>query len=509
MTMPFGEAAASRTPDLLEQPQKLVERFGLIVAALVGLAGSAVSFWSDYPREIRWGVVAVATLALLFVIVGKVAMPAIERRRRARIINLPEGALIGPRLFRLRPCEESDHDSFERPDAAHHDALRWLRAANDKFLYLTGFSGTGKSSLLHAWLVPELAKVDPPVKVVVARSYSEPLRQLIEALSKPGVVWKERAPAEPDARALLERAAERVRPARLLVAIDQFEECLILQDEAGRKQLAELFASLRARPISNVGFLLTLRTDYLDIHELRALALPDVQSDRNWFNLNALSRGDARAFLDQRLKLDEQMREKVLDEASEVDDLPRLVRPITLNMLGLVLQRYRGGTLEGAPPGRLIQGYLRQAMAKPGIDDLAPRLLGEMITDKGTKRPLDEGALAERTASSAGFVRKCLLLLAQEGVVRELEPEQRVWEISHDFVARQLSQIIPRLRPSWFRRTQARLAPVALVAWLVLLPALAIGGPEIMERYASNIISGEGVRIPWSDERSSTSWAGG
>ena len=124
-----------------------------------------------------------------------------------------------------------------------------------------------------------------------------------------------------------------------------------------------------------------------------------------------------------------------------------------------------------------------------------------MITDKGTKRPLDEATLAERTASGAGFVRKCLLLLAQEGVVRELEPEQRVWEISHDFVARQLSQIIPRLRPSLFRRAQARLAPVALVAWLVLLPALAIGGPEIMERYARNILSDEGVRIPWSDER--------
>jgi hypothetical protein len=52
-----------------------------------------------------------------------------------------------------------------------------------------------------------------------------------------------------------------------------------------------------------------------------------------------------------------------------------------------------------------------------------------------------------------------------------------------------------------FRRAQARLAPVALVAWLVLLPALAIGGPDIMERYARNVLSDEGVLIPWSDER--------
>ena len=64
--------------------------------------------------------------------------------------------------------------------------------------------------------------------------------------------------------------------------------------------------------------------------------------------------------------MDEGLREKVLDEASEVDDLPGLVRPITLNMLGLVLQRFRGGALRDTAPGRLIQDYLRQAMTRPG-----------------------------------------------------------------------------------------------------------------------------------------------
>ena len=233
---------------------------------------------------------------------------------------------------------------------------------------------------------------------------------------------------------------------------------------------------------------------------MRGLGLPEVRSDANWFNLNALSRGEARELLDQRLKLHEREREKVLDEASEVDDLPGLVRPITLNMLGLVLQRARGGALAGTAPGRLIQNYLRSAMAQPGIDDLAPRLLEPMITDKGTKRPVDEPKLVEATGAEPRLVRKALLLLAEEGVVRELEPERHVWEISHDFVARQLGQIIPRLRPSRLRRLQTTLAPVALLAWLVLLPVLALAGPELMERYARNALADEGVRIPWSKE---------
>ena len=158
------------------------------------------------------------------------------------------------------------------------------------------------------------------------------------------------APAAADPHALLERAAATVRPARLLIAIDQFEEGLILQDEAGRAQLAALFRALAARPILGLAVLLVLRTDYLDLDQLRALGLPEVRSDANWFNLNALSRGDARELLDQRLKLDESEREKVLDEASEVDDLPGLIRPITLNMLGLILQRARGGALPAPPP---------------------------------------------------------------------------------------------------------------------------------------------------------------
>jgi hypothetical protein len=349
--------------------------------------------------------------------------------------------------FRLRPYDQVDHTAFDRPDRAHDAALRWLQRADASFLYLTGFSGTGKSSLLQAWLIPEVAKGNPPTRTVVARSYADPLAQLAEALTKPGVIWDKRAPATDDPYALLERAAEKLRPARLLIAIDQFEECLILQDEAGREQLASLFRSIAGRPIPGLAFLLVLRTDYLDVDQLRALGLPEVRSDANWFNLNALSRGEARELLDQRLKLHEREREKVLDEASEVDDLPGLVRPITLNMLGLILQRARGGALAGTAPGRLIQNYLRGAMAQPGIDDLAPRLLERMITDKGTKRPVDEPNLVEATGAEPRLVRKALLLLAEEGVVRELEPERRVWEISHDFVARQLGQIIPRLRP--------------------------------------------------------------
>jgi hypothetical protein len=304
--------ATSSAPGVVEQFQRLIERFGLIAAGLVALAGSLATFWTENQPELRWAVISLAGAALLFIVVGKVVMPAIQARRRQKVIDIPEASLRGPLTFRLRPYDEADHAGFDRPDGAHQAALRWLKKAEGSFLYLTGFSGTGKSSLLHAWLIPELAGNGPPTRTIVARSYADPLAQLSEALTKPGVLWDRRPPSSDDPYALLERAAEKVRPGRLLIAIDQFEECLILQDAAGRERLGALLRALAERPIPGLAFLLVLRTDYLDLDELRALGLPDVRGDANWFNLNALSRGEARELLDQRLKLHESEREKVL-----------------------------------------------------------------------------------------------------------------------------------------------------------------------------------------------------
>jgi hypothetical protein len=495
-----AEATTIDVPSALGEIASLFKSVEIIVAALLAIGTAIGAFWTDVPDELAIGILCMAGLMFLTVIFAKVVMPSIEARRRRQIIAIPEEQFKSPTTFRLRPYDEADHAGFDRPDRAHHEAVRWLQTAAEPFLYFTGVSGSGKSSLLHAWIVPELAAANPPIRTIVVRSYADPIAQLTGALTKPGAIWDKRPRSADSLRELLERAVERVRPARLLIAIDQFEECLILQDVAVRTRLTGLFREFREKPIQGLTFLLTLRDDYFDFDQLRALGLPEVRSDDNWFKLNALSRGDAREVFDRQLKIDAQLREKVLDEASEVDDLPGLVRPITLNMLGLVLQRFRGGALKDTAPGRLIQDYLRGAMAKPGIDQIAPRLLAKMITDKGTKCPADEPSLASATGSPQGFVRKALYLLAEDGVVRELEPERKVWEISHDFVARQLGQIIPRLRPSGWRRVQVALAPVALASWLILLTALVVSGPELMARYARGVLSDEGVRTPWIQE---------
>ena len=469
------EAAPTEAAGFLSQVTKLFDRFGALVTGVSGLAGAVALVWNAESELLRWSVLGVAGVICVFALATQAIAPWLARRRRQRVIELVETEEPPtPTTFRLRPYEERDHDGFDRPDDAHKRAVDWLDEAKATCLYLTGFSGTGKSSLLQAWLIPELAAADRPLRTVVVRSFADPIGQLVAALKAEGAVPVDLPAEETDPLPLLARAAEAMaaRNGRLLIAIDQFEECLILQDEATKDRLGQLFAALRERPIDGLQLLFVMRTDYLKFDELTALNLPDPRPRENWFNLEALSHADARSILRRALPgMDQSLENQVIELASDVDDLPGLIRPITLNMMGLILRNFAGAALTKTAPGRLIQDFLRRAIEKPGIERAAPALLAQMITDKGTKKPMAEAALASATGTEPAMTRKTLYLLGEEGVVRELDRGQNIWEISHDFVARQLGQIIPRLKPSRWQQAQKAATPVALMAWLVILVA--------------------------------------
>jgi hypothetical protein len=66
-----------------------------------------------------------------------------------------------------------------------------------------------------------------------------------------------------------------------------------------------------------------------------------------------------------------------------IEDAPGMYRLITLNMVGLVLERM-GRRLLG-DPGRLIQSYLTACLTSGETRDFAPHLLAHMITEAGTR----------------------------------------------------------------------------------------------------------------------------
>ena len=104
MATQAGQAAPS-APGAIDQLERLIGRFGAIAAVLAAIAGSAAALWTQIQPEIRWGVIGLAGVALLFVAVGKVVMPAIEARRRRKVIAIPDERLREPTTFRLRPYD--------------------------------------------------------------------------------------------------------------------------------------------------------------------------------------------------------------------------------------------------------------------------------------------------------------------------------------------------------------------------------------------------------------------
>jgi WD40 repeat protein/DNA-binding SARP family transcriptional activator len=175
----------------------------------------------------------------------------------------------------LRAFLEADAgDFFGRESVARRLVDRLSEPVEGaRFLAVVGPSGSGKSSVVQAGLVPALRRGALPGSerwfVVDVLPGAHPFRELESALLTVAV--------EPPPSLLEEllsddlglvRAADRLLPdpdAELVIVLDQFEEVFTLMPE-GRERL-HLLASLRAaalQPESRVRVVATLRADFFD-----------------------------------------------------------------------------------------------------------------------------------------------------------------------------------------------------------------------------------------------------
>jgi Leucine-rich repeat (LRR) protein len=265
--------------------------------------------------------------------------------------------------------------------------------------------------------------------------------------------------------------------------IDQFEEFLILHGEEERKTFAAFLSDLAKNPIDGLRILLVFRSDYRPL--VFKLDLPLLVATKNWHELAPYDRGEATAFLQSGgRELSSQAIDALFRGLDRIEDAPGIYRPITLNMVGLVLERM-GQTLEG-DPGRLIQSYLTACLTRSESRDFAKPLLAHMITDAGTKEPRSEADLAQLTGFESWQVKAALADLARHGLVRPLEAATTVWEIAHDFLARLIGQTIGRLKPNVLQRARPLVAPVVLLGWIALV-VLALPYWITMQERASEV----------------------
>jgi Leucine-rich repeat (LRR) protein len=440
---------------------------GLLIRLKTGLAqllGIDVAPWA-------YGILGLCFLA---VVAQSVLEWSAERnRRRLRALAIRPG-VEQTGYFRIGPYQDSAEDraKFSRPDRAAENALQWIRKSSQIPLYLIGDSGSGKSSLLNAYVLPKLR--EEGWTIMEARAWQDALGALRSTLQT--LIWQPKSGEDPTLTETIEQASKRASK-RLLIVLDQFEEFLILSEPERQVEFATFIADIQSRSVKNTALLLVLRSDYQTF--LEEIGLPPPRSGENLFQLARFRLPAANAFMKQSgLKLQPDALERLLASAAELDETPGLVRPITLNVVGYVLA---SGTAVAASldAGVLVRNYIEQTVEQPVLRDRAPRVLEEMITEQGTKRPRSEQDLAAKAELRSAEVRAVLNGLGEAALARPLDPTRGTWELSHDFIARGVARFLGRRRRQVLRRAVAYAAPA-----LLAISLLAGAGIIVWERFS-------------------------
>jgi WD40 repeat protein/DNA-binding SARP family transcriptional activator len=175
----------------------------------------------------------------------------------------------------LSPFVEADAADFFGRDRLVDELVTRIGEPDDaaRFMAVVGPSGSGKSSLVRAGLVPALRRGAVPGSdgwyVIELHPGAHPFEELAAALTRIAVTPQtglvERL--QQDGAGLFRVAADILPagPAQLLVVIDQFEEVFTLvEDEDQRARFLSALAIAATDPRSRVRVVVTLRADLYD-----------------------------------------------------------------------------------------------------------------------------------------------------------------------------------------------------------------------------------------------------
>jgi WD40 repeat protein len=376
---------------------------------------------------------------------GSAAILAEELARALEAVARPQSAASirelppGPAFRGLAAFHEADRQAFFGREAEVAAVVAMVTHADFRFGVLFGDSGSGKTSLVQAGMMPALREAG--CLTVVTRAYAEPVAALTrEAARHCGLALTPAAERDEAPHRFFQRIARRLGSPVVLI-LDQLEELAQLPREADREPLLTLAEACAADSRGDVRMLVVVRSDFL--HRVALTfdgRVPEPLASARRHHLEPFAEDQAAAVIRRSaqhagLPLEETLvRELAADLATAGQ-----VLPTELQILGELVQRRRLLSLDAyrraGGKEALLSDYLEEVIAVSGDDEGARLLLRALISEEGTRqgRTAEElgrclGGRGERVFQLLGHFADARLVRA----VPDLEPVR--YELVHEYL---------------------------------------------------------------------------
>jgi serine/threonine protein kinase len=202
-------------------------------------------------------------------------MPKAEVSHATMVLEQDESPIENP-FKGLRSFQEADAPNFFGREMLTQRLLERLAEPGDlsSFIAVVGPSGSGKSSVVHAGLIPALRRGALPGSeqwfIVEMQPSAQPLQELAFALlrvavSPPDQLLERLGSDVNSLRRLVPRLLPREPGATLVLVIDQFEELFTLvEDEITRAYILQSLVAAVTDPLSRLRVIVTMRADFYD-----------------------------------------------------------------------------------------------------------------------------------------------------------------------------------------------------------------------------------------------------
>jgi Cdc6-like AAA superfamily ATPase len=373
----------------------------------------------------------------------------------------PAPVLLPPEPQPPTPIPERPYkllDSYQARDEAifygrAQDTRRFTSLIHaHRLALLYGASGTGKTSLLQAGVLPQLERADPPYATIRVRALEDPALVIRRAVRR-------RLPEAdlPEDGLLIEflDAAAHAIDRTLIIVLDQFEEFFIRFSPKYRASfIAELARLYEARNVP-VKVVFSLREDWLASMSEIEERIPEVYQTK--MRLLPLSRDQARQAITEPaeqlgMHYDPALVDRLLGNLADeqVDELTgsqsTSVMPPQLQLVcDALYERARGqgrdsitmADYEAMGGARdILARYIQEALREhPGEErEVAKKVLGSLVSSQATKTAMGQGSITAEVGAEDEVLERVLSRLIRQRLVRRLDVAP-AYELAHDILA--------------------------------------------------------------------------